>query len=434
MAESTQPIASNDIIWTPEALQRMEREPAFLRGMVKRLAEKKARELGYGTITGEILDQFKGQMMGSMGGSAGMAEAASQMQAGRLPWTAAAQARLDTVPEFMRGMIKQIAEELAREHGHMEVNVDLIEKVEAFVDEDNASRMAAFIAGKYDLGWEFPGTINRVDWVQMKDTLKQRRPNLKTAEFPSNVMTHLYFRNDKPPFNDVRVRRAMSMAIDRKGIIDAVAEGVGVLNPAVPAALKEWSIPPDQLGEGAQYFKYDPAAARKLLAEAGHPKGFPVTIDFTTYGSQVLIDACQLVLKNLKDVGIEAKLNTKEYGAYISSTFYGKYESMALGPQTPYLEPDNFLYGQYYPGELKNHGYVNDPVLADLLVRQRRTLDPTKRREIIFEAQRHIAKQQYYVQLWSGVYVAVWDGALANYGPNLGYDYGGRLMAAWLDR
>jgi ABC-type transport system substrate-binding protein len=73
-------------------------------------------------------------------------------------------------------------------------------------------------------------------------------------------------------------------------------------------------------------------------------------------------------------------------------------------------------------------------VLADMLVRQRRTMDPAKRREIIYEAQRHIAKQQYYVQLWSAVYVAVWDGALANYGPNLGYDYGGRLMAAWLDR
>jgi peptide/nickel transport system substrate-binding protein len=146
------------------------------------------------------------------------------------------------------------------------------------------------------------------------------------------------------------------------------------------------------------------------------------------------MDACQLVLKNLKDVGIDAKLNTKEYGAYISSTFYGKYESMALGPQTPFLEPDNFLYGQYYPGEIKNHGHINDPVLADLLVRQRRTMDPAKRREIIYEAQRHIAKQQWYVQLWSGVYVGVWDGALMNYGPNLGYDYGGRLMAAWLNR
>jgi peptide/nickel transport system substrate-binding protein len=344
------------------------------------------------------------------------------------------EATVGTGPWMLDSYRPNVGFTLVRNPSYFVAGLPHIDKVEAFVDEDNASRMAAFIAGKYDLGWEFPGQINRADWVQIKDTLKQRRPNLKTMDYPANVMSHLYFRNDKAPFNDVRVRRAISMAMDRKGIIDAVAEGVGVLNPAVPAALKEWSIPAAQLGEGAQYFKHDPAAARKLLAEAGHPNGFQVTIDFTTYGSQVLVDTCQLVLKNLKDVGIDAKLNTKEYGAYISSTFYGKYESMAFGPQTPFLEPDNFLYGQYYPGEIKNHGHINDPVLADLLVRQRRTMDPAKRREIIHEAQRHIAKQQWYVQLWSGVYVGVWDGALMNYGPNLGYDYGGRLMVAWLDR
>jgi hypothetical protein len=73
-------------------------------------------------------------------------------------------------------------------------------------------------------------------------------------------------------------------------------------------------------------------------------------------------------------------------------------------------------------------------VVADMLVRQRRTLDLTKRREIIYDIQRHLAKQQYYVQMPSSIYVAVWEGALKNYGPNMGYDYGGRLMAAWLDR
>lgn len=54
----------SEVGWTPEALQRMERAPLFLRGMVKRLAEKKARELGYSEITADILDQFKSQMMG----------------------------------------------------------------------------------------------------------------------------------------------------------------------------------------------------------------------------------------------------------------------------------------------------------------------------------------------------------------------------------
>jgi Proto-chlorophyllide reductase 57 kD subunit len=129
-----------DIGWTDEASKRLERAPLFLRGMVRRLAEKKARELGYAEITGELLDQFKSQMMGSMGGESGMAEAADQMAQGRLPWTAAAKDRLNTIPEFMRNMIRQIAEEVARERGHLEVNVELFEKVEALGDLREASR------------------------------------------------------------------------------------------------------------------------------------------------------------------------------------------------------------------------------------------------------------------------------------------------------
>ena len=69
-----------------------------------------------------------------------------------------------------------------------------------------------------------------------------------------------------------------------------------------------------------------------------------------------------------------------------------------------------------------------------MLIRQRRTVDVTKRREIIYDIQRHLAKQQYYVQMPSQIYLGVWEGALKNYAPNMGYDYGGRLMAAWLDR
>ncbi|UVT22017.1 MAG: PCP reductase family protein [Nitrospira sp.] len=126
--------AATEIRWTDGALKRMERAPIFLRGMVRRLAEKKARELGYGEITEEILEQFKGQMMGRMGGESGMTAAAEEMAGGRLPWTATAKERLATVPEFMRAMIKQIAEEVARERGHLEVNVELFEKVEALGD------------------------------------------------------------------------------------------------------------------------------------------------------------------------------------------------------------------------------------------------------------------------------------------------------------
>lgn len=146
--DSHEQTATSEIRWTDEALQRMERAPIFLRGMVRRLAEKKARELGYHEITAEILDQFKSQMMGRMGGETGMAAAAEQLEKGKIPWTAAARERLETVPEFMRSMIKQIAEELAVERGHLEVNVELFEKVEALGDlHDQATQSMEWTDG-----------------------------------------------------------------------------------------------------------------------------------------------------------------------------------------------------------------------------------------------------------------------------------------------
>jgi peptide/nickel transport system substrate-binding protein len=339
-----------------------------------------------------------------------------------------------TGPWMLEGYKPNIGMTFVRHPSYFVAGQPYIDRIECVVDEDNASRMASFLSGKYDLGWEFPGAIPRTDWVQIKDTLKQRRPTLRTVEYVSNVETHVSMRTDRPPFNDVRVRQAMSLALDRQAVIDAVFEGIGVLNPGVPAALKDWSLPIAQLGDGAKYFKRDLAEAKRLLAAAGHPNGFSASLCYNSYGSTAITDIAQLIAKQLKDAGIDTKLDLKEYGAFIASCYLGKFDSLTYGPQTPFLDPDNFITATHYPGESKNQSHVNDPVLTDMLVRQRRTLDVAKRREVIHEIQRHMARQQYYLHLPSAVNIGVWDGALKNYAPNLGYDYGGRLVAAWLDR
>src|SRR4029453_4806867 len=110
-----------------------------------------------------------------------------------------------------------------------------------------ASRMAAFLGKKYDIGPEGGGAINRADWNQIKDRLQRQRPGLRTLEFPSNVRMGVSMRGDRAPFNAARGRRAGSMALDRTDLIDAVSDGVGVLNPpGIPAALREWALPVDQ--------------------------------------------------------------------------------------------------------------------------------------------------------------------------------------------
>src|SRR5207249_9405083 len=112
------------------------------------------------------------------------------------------------------------------------------------------------------------------------EAFKKSQPNRVYQDYQSNVPGVLYMRTDQPPCNDVRVRRAISHAIDRQGLIEAVW-GRGEPTPAVARGLVEWSLPVDQLGAGAKYYQYDPKEARRLLAEAGYPKGFKTQLTVT---------------------------------------------------------------------------------------------------------------------------------------------------------
>src|SRR5207237_10114865 len=116
-----------------------------------------------------------------------------------------------------------------------------------------------------------------------------------------------YLRNDLPPVNDVRGRRALALAIDRQGIIEAVYMR-GEPTQAIARGATEWSLPIDQLEEGARYYQYDPKEARRLLAEAGVAKGFKTSIATTNGYGPDLLDAVQLVQHALKEVSIEAEM------------------------------------------------------------------------------------------------------------------------------
>ena len=112
------------------------------------------------------------------------------------------------------------------------------------------------------------------------EALKQSHPHLRYQDFLFTRSERIYMRTDQPPFNDVRVRRALSQAIDRQALIEAVWVR-GELTGAVPRGLQEWSLPIDQLGVGAKYYQYDPKEAKRLLAEAGFPNGFKTLLHAT---------------------------------------------------------------------------------------------------------------------------------------------------------
>jgi peptide/nickel transport system substrate-binding protein len=305
--------------------------------------------------------------------------------------------------------------------------------VEVMVDSDPASRFAGWLAGKYDFGPEYGMVVRRLDL----DLAKQRKPGLQTQEFTVRFGAIAFMKVGQAPFNDPRVRRAIALARNWKEGLEtnAWSLGHGVPNPAIPSAYREWSIPLAELSpEGRRLYEQNVPEAKRLLAEAGYPSGFKTTIETTAAFGPDWMDGVQVFLRQLKGVGIDAELKLKEFGAFVSTTVFGRFDHMALSLFGLFTVPDSYLYYFYMPGMPTNAGGVNDPKLAEMIRLQRRTLDVAKRRQILFDIQRLLAQEAYYLYGPSVTAVAAWERYVKNFAPNVGDDYGGRLMAAWLDR
>src|SRR4029453_10321282 len=304
-----------------------------------------------------------------------------------------------------------------------------VDGVEWLSVPDESTGLAMYRTGQIDCAPHPGGAVRQQDL----EALKKSHPHLHYQDMLSIVTQVIIMRTDQPPFTDVRVRRAVSHAIDRQGLIEAVW-GRGEPTAAVGRGLVEWALSTDQLGAGAKYYKYDPKEARRLLAEAGFRNGFKTHLTVTTGLGRDLVDDAQLVQRFLKDVGIEAELKLQEYGAYFATTVQGKFEGMVRGPFGIAWEPDFPLYRTYAADSSWNAGHVNDPTLTAMLKAQRRTKDLQARRKIIHAIQRYAAEHQYYVHLLVPMITASWAPYVKNYSPNITFDYGSRAAALWLDR
>lgn len=316
-----------------------------------------------------------------------------------------------------------------RHPGYFRQPQPYVDAVEWLIIPDDSTGLALYRTGRLDCGPAAWWSVRQQDL----EALQKTHPHLHYRDILSVVTQALFMRTDQPPFNDVRVRRAISHAIDRQGLIEAVW-GRGEPTAAVGRGLVGWSLPIDQLGAGAQYYQYSPQEARRLLAAAGYPTGFKTQLTVSSGFGRDLIDDAQLVQHYLQDVGIVAELKIQEYGAYMATTGQGKFEGLARGPFGMAWDPDLPLYRPYAADSSWNVGHVNDPTLTAMLQAQRRTADLEARRNIIFAIQRYAAEQQYYVNTNVHMVTASWAPYVKNYGPNLTFDFGSQAAALWLER
>jgi dipeptide transport system substrate-binding protein len=169
----------------------------------------------------------------------------------------------------------------------------------------------------------------------------RKDPNVQVLEQAGLNVGYLAYNTQKKPFDDVRVRKALNMAINKKAIIDGVylTTGVAAKNPIPPTM---WSY-----NDAVKDDPYDPEAAKKLLAQAGFPDGFttdlwamPVQRPYNPNAKRI----AELMQADLAKIGVKAEIKSFEWGEYRKRMQAGEHQMGMLGWTGDNGDPDNFLY------------------------------------------------------------------------------------------
>ena len=225
------------------------------------------------------------------------------------------------------------------------------------------------------------GTVDGIDNPAPEDFATiEKDTNLKLYPRPALNIFYLGVNNQIKPVDTEKVRQAVAMAIDKKRLVENFyPAGSTVAEQFVPEAMKPGY---SATGEGAKWYTYDPAAAKKLLADAGFPNGFDTTLAYRDVVRSYLHlpgKVAQDLQAQLKDVGINVKINVMESGAFLQSVAAGEQGMFMLGWGADYPDPTNF-YDFHFTGASKNFGAPYPDLVAEIKAAGQ-VADPAQRQQ-----------------------------------------------------
>jgi peptide/nickel transport system substrate-binding protein len=221
-----------------------------------------------------------------------------------------------------------------------------------------------------------------VNWAEVP--LPDDVPNLQKEGFQvvTNAYAHVWpwaFNVTKKPLNDPRVRQALNYAIDRDSLVKNILKGT-----AEPA-LQYPSHADPAYREQNNVYTYDPEKAKKLLADAGYPNGFTMTLVFPTSGSgnMVPIPMNTALQADLAKVGVQVQLKPMEWAALRKDYYTGKIPDDADAVNASLAFAQEAFWGSAFgTGSNANPGHYSNPQVDGLLAQAKTVQDPAKRADI----------------------------------------------------
>lgn len=308
-----------------------------------------------------------------------------------------------------------------RNPDYWEPGLPYLDRVEFLFLTDPAPQVAALQTGQVALG-RLP--------IGSEADFKSRNPKLAYSAVYDPLINFKAMRTDKPPFDDLRVRHALSMNFNQADFAKAwgtpdAPHSYGSLT----ANSGDAYLPIEQLGDSAQWWKMNANAAKQLMASAGYAGGFQV--DYNSAPDVDLRELPELWSAQLAQLGVKINIKQQEHAPYAATVARGQYDGTA-GSASAVFDPDDWFSLVLAPGAARNASHVDDAMVNDLAAKQHVELDPQKRLDIIHQLVKYLAGQVYYLVDPQVTVTETHQPYLRNYAPRIGYQPS--IAVTWLDK
>jgi peptide/nickel transport system substrate-binding protein len=307
-----------------------------------------------------------------------------------------------------------------------------LDAVEWTIIPNRSTAILAFIAGQFDMTFPYEVTI-----PMLKD-VRSQMPSAICETGPMNVAPNLLI-TQKPPFDNVELRKAIAMSVDRKALIDILGEGQGDIGAAMlPAPEGQWSMPAE-MREKLPGYAADVAASRaeaqKIMQQLGYGPDKHLAVKISARNLAIYRDPAAILIDQLKNIWIDGEIELVETAQWlprlVRSDFVMAQSLLGSGLD----DPDQNFYENYICDSNRNYTHTCDRDLDKMIDQQSMEPDQQKRKELVWEIDKRLTERVVRPILYYMRQATCWRPEVKGIKLMSNSIYNGwRMEDVWLDR
>jgi peptide/nickel transport system substrate-binding protein len=321
---------------------------------------------------------------------------------------------------------------LARNPDYWKKGRPYLDGIEYTIIQDRSTRMLSFISGNFDM--TFPTDVT----VPLLKDIRKDAPHAQCTMRHTAVSTNLIVNRDSPPFDDLRIRKAMALTLDRKSFIDILSEGQAAMGGTMlPPPSGVWGLPAEELKTVFGYgdVEKNREQARSLMKEAGYGPDKRLKIKVSTRNIAPFRDPAVILIDQLRHIFVDGELEIIDTAVYYSRMFKKDYTVALNLTGSGVDDPDQHFFENYACGSLRNYSNYCDPEMTKLFEAQSRETDVNKRLKLVRDIDRKLQEAVARPIIAHNVAAGCWQPHVKGVVIQTNSIYNGwRFENLWLDK